>query len=149
MESGAIPDSSITASSVWTSHHEPFRARLNGVAGGGWVAGTNDIGQWLQVDLGELTRVKGVITQGRQRDFAQWVTSYKLHYSVDGTTWATYASSDGSDKVFTANTDNNTPVTNLLDNPVVARFVRFVVQSWNNHITMRAEILGCSTDILT
>ncbi|KAI8514463.1 phosphatidylethanolamine binding [Branchiostoma belcheri] len=49
MESGAIPDSSITASSFYNSHHEPFRARLNGVAGGGWAAGSNDIGQWLQV----------------------------------------------------------------------------------------------------
>ncbi|KAI8510962.1 hypothetical protein Bbelb_118780 [Branchiostoma belcheri] len=144
MESGAIPDSSITASSTWSSAHEPYRARLNGIAGiGAWATRTNNIGQWLQIDLGEMTRVTGVITQGRQRDIAQWVTSYKLQFSADGATWTTYASSDGSDEVFTGNTDMNTPVTNLLENPVATRYVRFYPQSWHQHILMRVEILGC------
>ncbi|XP_078667263.1 uncharacterized protein LOC144909086 [Branchiostoma floridae x Branchiostoma belcheri] len=148
MESGAIPDRSITASSTFGNHHEPFRARLNGVAGvGAWSAGGNGPGQWLQVDLGEATFVTGVITQGRQNSYAQWVTSYKLQFSVNGTDWTTYAGSDGSDKVFTGNTDMNTPVTNLLDNPVAARYVRFLVLTWVYHISMRAEILGCSSII--
>ncbi|KAI8490945.1 hypothetical protein Bbelb_313640 [Branchiostoma belcheri] len=147
MESGAIPDSSITAFSTWDLHlnldYAPYRGRLNGVAGVGSWSGVTFIGQWLQVDLGETKRVTGVITQGRQRDYEQWVTSYKLQYGADGATWTTYTGSDGSDKVFTGNTDMNTPVTNLLDKPVDARYVRFVVQSWHGHISMRVEILGC------
>ncbi|XP_019626183.1 PREDICTED: uncharacterized protein LOC109471335 [Branchiostoma belcheri] len=148
MESGAIPDDSITASSFVGATLEPYRARLNGVAGnGGWAVQTNVIGEWLQVDLGEMKLITGTITQGRAfgRDLEQWVKSYKIQHSADGAAWTTYAGSDGVDKVFTGNTDTNTPVTNLLDNPVDARYVRFYPQSWNEWITMRVEILGCST----
>eukprot|EP00058_Branchiostoma_floridae_P006894 XP_002592382.1 hypothetical protein BRAFLDRAFT_67243 [Branchiostoma floridae] len=147
MESGAIPDSDITASS---SHRDfaPYQGRLNGVAGhGAWAARANEIGQWLQVDLGEIKRVTGTVIQGRRttdyRD--QFVTSYKLQYRAVWNSWTTYTSSDGSDKVFTGNTNALSPVTNLLDNPVNASHVRFVVQSWHTHICMRVEVLVCST----
>ncbi|XP_019622320.1 PREDICTED: lactadherin-like [Branchiostoma belcheri] len=147
MESGAIPDGSITASSSYHYDLRPFYARLNVRSnGGGWAATTSIIGQWLQVDLGEMKRVTGTIIQGRNRD-EQWVTSYKLRYSADGTVWTTYAGSDGSDMVFPGNADMNTPVTNLLDNPIAARYVRFYPQTWHIHMSMRVEILGCSTDI--
>ncbi|XP_066300020.1 uncharacterized protein [Branchiostoma lanceolatum] len=143
MESGAIPDGSITASSYYSSYH-PYRARLNRASGAGaWIAIYNAVGQWLQVDLGELKRVTGTIVQGRS-DAYQWVTSYKLQYSVDRITWLTYAGSDGTEMVFAGNRDRNTPVTNLLTNPVDARYVRFLPQTWLGHISMRAEILGCS-----
>ncbi|XP_078701670.1 uncharacterized protein LOC144927808 [Branchiostoma floridae x Branchiostoma belcheri] len=50
MESGAIPDDDITASSTWDVAHQPYRGRLNGVAGvGAWSAGNNTTGEWLQV----------------------------------------------------------------------------------------------------
>ncbi|XP_035658319.1 uncharacterized protein LOC118403649 [Branchiostoma floridae] len=145
MESGAIPDDSITASSTWNSDHLPRDGRLNRVQGhGAWSAGNNSIGQWLQVDLGEMILVSGTIIQGRVYSVSgQWVTSYKLHYSADGISWTAYANSDGSDKVFAGNTDRNTPVTNLLDHPVATRYVRVVVQSWYTHISMRLEVLGC------
>ena len=38
----------------------------------------------MQVDLGKMMKVTGVITQGRG-DYNQWVTSYLLMTSVDGT----------------------------------------------------------------
>ncbi|XP_078697438.1 uncharacterized protein LOC144925334 [Branchiostoma floridae x Branchiostoma belcheri] len=148
MESGAIPDDSITASSWYTLGvgYEPYRGRLNGVAGAGvWSVRTRTIGEWLQVDLGEMKTVTGTIIQGRSNQ-PQWVTSYKLQYSVDGRSWITYASSDGSEKVFQGNTDRNTPVTNLLDSPTDARYVRFLPQSWYRWMSMRVEVLGCSVN---
>ncbi|KAI8510753.1 hypothetical protein Bbelb_116690 [Branchiostoma belcheri] len=148
MESGAIPDDSITASSTYGFNREPYRGRLNGVAGvGAWAVLTNTIGEWLQVDLGEMETVTGTIIQGRYgvlHNVDQWVTSYKLQYSVDGLSWITYASSDGSEEVFPGNTDRNTPVTNLLDSPTDARYVRFLPQSWHGWMSMRVEVLGCS-----
>ncbi|XP_066297361.1 uncharacterized protein [Branchiostoma lanceolatum] len=147
--SGDIPDVSITASSHKGRTYEPYRGRLYGVAGvGAWEAINNNIGEWLQVDLGEMERVTGTITQGRHYDDGDvhWVTSYKLQYSANGTGWTTYTDSDGSEKVFPGNSDMNTPVTNLLDYPIDARYVRFVVQSWHNWISMRTEVLGCSTN---
>ncbi|XP_066294608.1 uncharacterized protein [Branchiostoma lanceolatum] len=150
MESGAIPDASITTSSVWQHNHELFRGRLHGDAGvGAWVVHHNFryhypyTEQWLQVDLGEVNRITGTIIQGRHT-FDQWVEAYKLQYSTDGASWTTYVGSDGSEMVFPGNTDDITPVTNLLDNPVDARYVRFVVQKWHTTIAMRAEVLGCN-----
>ncbi|XP_078665994.1 lactadherin-like [Branchiostoma floridae x Branchiostoma belcheri] len=148
MESGAIPDASITASSISVGF-ESYHGRLNGVAGvGAWAARTNTIGEWLQVDLGEMKTVTGTIIQGRS-SADQWVTSYKLQYSLDGLNWITYASSDGSEEVFPGNTDRNTPVTNLLDSPTDARYVRFLPQSWDDWMSMRVEVLGCSVNVCT
>ena len=47
-------------------------------------------------------------------------------------------------KVFTANGDRNTVVTNYLKPPIIgARFLRIQPQDWNVHISLRFEILGC------
>ncbi|KAI8507654.1 hypothetical protein Bbelb_150340, partial [Branchiostoma belcheri] len=152
MISHVIPDDRITASSYWDhkspSHHEPYRARVRLIGGAGsgtWAAGKNNVGEWLQVDLGGMNLITGTIIQGSGDDF--WVRSYKLRYCADGTTWTTYADSDGFIKVFKGNTDRKTPVTNLLDYPIYARYVRFVVQLWQQHISMRVEILGCSKNV--
>ncbi|XP_066271043.1 retinoschisin-like [Branchiostoma lanceolatum] len=148
MESGAIPDDSITTSSFQGPDYEPYRGRLNGVAGeGAWVSGDSTIGQWFQVYFGKMKRVMGTIIQGRHSD-DQWVTSYKLQYSIDQITWTTYAGNDGLEMVFPGNVDRCLPVTNLLNNSVDARYVRFVVQSWHGlRIGMRAEIVGCNTSL--
>ncbi|XP_078610887.1 lactadherin-like [Branchiostoma floridae x Branchiostoma japonicum] len=104
MESGAIPDESITASYYYEDYpgdlmHAPFRGRLNGLGGVGAWAGGGKTGTWLQVDLGKMFYVTGTITQGRHWNAAEWVTSYKLQYSTDAARWTTYSGSDGSDKV--------------------------------------------------
>lgn len=71
----------------WDANHGPSNARLNRPAGGGkagaWSARKNDLKQWIQVNFRELTRVTKVVIQGRQ-DYAQWVTKFKLSYSLDG-----------------------------------------------------------------
>ena len=50
---------------------------------GGWSAGTSDKGQWIQVDLGDITKVTRIATQNRYR-YYRWVTEYKVSYSLDG-----------------------------------------------------------------
>lgn len=71
----------------WDVNHGPSNARLNRPAGwgktGAWSSRANDKGQWIQVNFRELTRVTKVAIQGRQ-DYAQWVTAFKLSYSLDG-----------------------------------------------------------------
>ena len=81
-----IPDKKITASSKYDVYHEPKQGRLNlkkitgSAFAGSWSAGTNDVHQWLQVDLGDqLTNITRVATQGRNGYTpGQWVTKYKL-----------------------------------------------------------------------
>ena len=57
------------------------------MAGGGktgaWSSRINDKSQWIQVDLRVKFQVTKIATQGRQ-DLAQWVTQYKVSYSIDG-----------------------------------------------------------------
>ena len=80
MESGAIADSQITASSEYNAYHSPKRARLytketDAYSSGAWLSLTSDLNQWLQVDLGKITPVTQVATQGRNKwSPAQMVT---------------------------------------------------------------------------
>ena len=97
MESGAILDSQINASSVYSMTHAYYQARLYFKAAasiaGSWSAGPNDVNQWLQVDLLQTTEVTGIATQGRN-EVQQWVTKYKLQYSDDGHTFKFYKQND-------------------------------------------------------
>ena len=93
MESRKITDGQITASTEYNAIHGATNGRLNFKAGGGktgaWSARTNDVNQWLQVDLAAKTEVTGIQIQGRQ-DADQWVTSFTISYSSDGTTYTFY-----------------------------------------------------------
>ena len=94
MESGAITDGQIAASSEWSADHGPNRARLNmiktGNKKGSWSARTNDANQWIRIELGsEYTKVTRVATQGRS-DYGQWIKTYKLQFSEDGVNFQYY-----------------------------------------------------------
>ena len=89
MESGAITNAQITASSISQHNavHAASRARLNfqeipNQAAGAWAANARDDNPWQQVDVGaQCTKVTRVATQGRNSlKYSQWVTKYKLHY---------------------------------------------------------------------
>ena len=100
MENAAIPDKHITASSEYSGNHAAIQGRLNFTAGSGkhgsWSARSNDLKQWLQVDLGS-SKVTGVATQGRNgHRSSQWVTKYKLQYSDDCVTYHYYKESGQS-----------------------------------------------------
>ena len=89
MESGAISDKQIKASSQWHSNHAPFHGRLHFKAGS-WSARRHDLHQWLQVDLGsQYTKVTRVATQGSNA-YSEWVTKYKLTYGDDGVNFQYY-----------------------------------------------------------
>ena len=88
VESGAISDGQMSASSQWDENLTASQGRLNVKAvpgeGGSWSAKDNNVRQWLQVDLGNPhTKVTALATQGRS-DYPQWVTKYKVQYSGDG-----------------------------------------------------------------
>ena len=44
---------------------------------------------------------------------------------------------------FSANSDRDTVVFHELKPPTNARFVRFLPEAWQNHISMRVELYGC------
>lgn len=140
MKSKAIPDSRITVSSKWDANHGPERARLgtarSGHKTGAWSARSNDAGQWIQLDLGKVTKVTRIATQGRS-DANQWVRTYLIEFSSDGVHFSNYALMNG-------NKDRNTISAHVIDPPIIARYIRVRPKSWYGHISMRLEVYGCT-----
>ncbi|XP_078351746.1 lactadherin-like isoform X1 [Oculina patagonica] len=151
MESGLISDDKLSASSEYNADQAANRGRLHiqysGGKTGGWVAATNDVNQWLQVDLGsQYTKVTRVATQGRS-DYPHWVFNYKLQYSNNGVNFQNYRErGQNEDKEFAGNTDQDTVVYHVLNPPITARYIRFRPMAWYEHISMRVELYGCLQD---
>ena len=93
MESEAITDSQISASSQLDDSHSAAQARLryktDRSKDGGWSALKSDVNQWLQVELGTFTTVTRVATQGRN-SYDEWVSKYMIQYSDDRVTFDAY-----------------------------------------------------------
>ena len=93
MESGAIADGQVSASSYWSSYYVPRNGRLNfkGSKGrvGAWAAAKNNNNQWLMVSFGKWVKVTAIATQGRYNK-NQWVRSYRLSFSYDGVFFYSY-----------------------------------------------------------
>jgi len=87
MESGAISDVQITASSFhnnkdkYAAYYGRLHLRASGKHGGAWSASKDDVSAWLQIDLNGTYRVTRLATQGRNGNYKQWVTEYQLQYS--------------------------------------------------------------------
>ena len=93
VEDMRISDSAFTASGSYNSNHRPSLARLNLLSDGkhiaAWCPKAKSTNQWLQINLGEITAVTKVATQGRYNSEDR-VKTYKLSYSVDGIHWTWY-----------------------------------------------------------
>ena len=97
MQDGQISNQSITASSYYFNY-PPWGGRLNTGIEKSWYAVAEDTKPWIQVDLGKVTWLKGVATQGKM--FSLFVKTYKLAYSSDEVTWFIYKEPDAKvDKV--------------------------------------------------
>ncbi|XP_068427857.1 coagulation factor V isoform X2 [Clinocottus analis] len=150
MESGLIEDHRITASSIASNWYsgpwKPSLARLNqqGTVNA-WRAKNNDMNQWLQVELPQIKKITGIITQGaKSLGTLHYVMLYSLEYSNNGIHWSRYTDDESIPfKTFSGNTNNNDHVKNYIYPPIFSRFIRIVPISWWNSLTMRIELLGC------
>ncbi|XP_028250097.1 coagulation factor V [Parambassis ranga] len=150
MESGLIEDRHITASSTAPSWYSgpwrPSLARLNKQGTiNAWKAKYSDMNQWLQVELPQVKKITGIVTQGaKSLGTEMYVSSYALQYSDSGIHWTHYTEDENqSFRIFLGNTNNNDHVKNYIYPPIFSRFIRILPQSWMNSITMRIELLGC------
>ncbi|KXJ16681.1 Lactadherin [Exaiptasia diaphana] len=136
-----IPDSSFSASSYYSSLYMPWYGRL-GQSRPWATKRNNDSSDYLQIDLGKPFTVCGVKTQGTAYTHMEWVTTFKLMFSLDGKKWETYKQK-GKEKVFIANSDDTSVVTNsFADASVLARYIRFVPVTYHKHKTMRVAVFG-------
>ncbi|XP_020615957.1 lactadherin-like [Orbicella faveolata] len=144
MENGKIPDSSIVASSRFDQFRGPERGRLNekteGNFKGGWVPYyyPKDY-QFLQIDLENVTKVTRIATQG-SFDINWWTKTYTLDYSQDGVTFTSH----NNGQVLQGNTDKVHTVGHILDPPIIARFIKINVKTYQEMPSLRVELYGCS-----
>ena len=98
IESGSIPDDKITASSVQSPHTPAKNSRLGYTAGSSWCAEASDPSPYLQIDLQTLHVICAVSTQGNSQE-DEWVETYTLQSSTDGSHWIDYYHEAGQVKV--------------------------------------------------
>jgi len=105
-----------------------------------------------EIHLSEVTRVAGVVTQGRQHPSAQqWVTKFRLQY-MDSGSWVDVEEVSGTPKEFTANTDISSKVYNTFVE-VFTDKIKFLVRNSdsNVHASYRTGLLlpeqGCMRPI--
>ena len=78
---------------MWDARHGPWRARLNLLnsgGSGGWIPRSSNVFQYIQVDLGQISRIVAVATQGRY-EANQWVKKYEISYSKGGSKFTFYS----------------------------------------------------------
>ncbi|XP_031549661.1 Down syndrome cell adhesion molecule-like protein 1 homolog, partial [Actinia tenebrosa] len=138
-----IPDSSLTASSFFNIYFAPQHGRLHDAYGWSPITEYNER-DYLQIDLGGLTEVCGVATQGCGNN-NEWVTKYKLHFSKRGAIWDTYQE-NGTEKIFQGNSDMSTVEIRCLQNLQSARYIRFVPTAFHTYKTMRVEVFTSYLD---
>jgi hypothetical protein len=104
-----------------------------------WSAGTNTVGEWYQIDNGVEGKIKGIAIKGRVG--AQRVKTFKVKYKGKGGTWKDVESG----KVFTGNTDQETKVDVIFKNPIDARYIRIYPETFDTHMSLRADIISGKT----
>ena len=137
LETGDIANEQVTSSSARRDRYGPHAARLFREAC--WMPAREDREPFFQVDLKEFKLVTGLLTQGNSRS-PDWVTAYQFETSLDGKAWAKYLERDGKVKTFRGNSDQESVVSQLLEDPVVARMVRFRPLAWHKRPALRAEL---------
>ena len=147
IESRNISDVAMMSLTILNASSFPHFGRLRNQLGDcAWIPATSadKSPSWLQVDLGNLTNVSAVATQGSCLG-DQWTKSYVIKYSKSGVNWKHYGEL-GTIRVFTGNNDSSSVVTNYFKTPFEARFVRISPKSWNKNPALRIELFtdSCS-----
>ncbi|KAL7293418.1 hypothetical protein TKK_0013182 [Trichogramma kaykai] len=150
MESGAIADSALNASSSYVANVGPRYARLRKeTAGGGWCPKRQieaSVREWIQVDLGDWHLVTHVETQGRfdHGRGQEYSEEFTVEYWRPGfAAWRPYKLADGRE-VFAGNVDTSTVVTRELVPAVLATRMRVLPHSQHRRtVCMRIELKGC------
>lgn len=130
------PETSRSASSIWDDAaigEALGRGRLDSEQS--WSAGTNTVGEWYQIDNIRVAIISGIAIKGR-KEWDQWVKKFKVKVKGVSGTWEDV---DGG-KIYTGNTDKDTRVDVIFDTPVEGRYVRIYPETWNGHMSMRADI---------
>ncbi|KAL6261704.1 hypothetical protein P5V15_006793 [Pogonomyrmex californicus] len=151
MESGAIPDADINASSSFdTGNVGPHLARLKSEdLGGAWCPKnqiTQEAREWLEIDLHTIHLITATGTQGRFGNGmgVEFAEAYLLEYWRPRLgKWVRYRDIKGKE-VIQGNTNTYLESKHELEPPLWASKIRFLPYSYHKRtVCMRVELYGC------
>ncbi|XP_031565288.1 uncharacterized protein LOC116300545 [Actinia tenebrosa] len=150
MESGAIKESQLSASSIKLDSNghmlSPSLARLKHNTY--WTVANyqNSVNNnFIQIDFRKVVAIEEMVTQG---SMSEHVTSFRIEHSKDGITWTEYRQ-DARTKIFKANSPTNQMAEHPLWFPIATRYLRIFPTKWQKEIRFRVEFYGCvKQDIL-
>lgn len=146
----SLPDSAFSSSSVLGEAFKPqfakFSSRPIDKNGGSWAPKISNLNQYLEIAFTHATPIYGFKIKGN-RLLDQYVTSFKVLYTVDDITYHVYEGSNKQVKIFSGSADAKTPVMTVLKEPFEAKRIRFYPISWKNAIAMQVEVMGCESKI--
>ncbi|KAG7197509.1 hypothetical protein KM043_007188 [Ampulex compressa] len=151
MESGAILDADITASSTFDAGNVgPHLARLKAESlGGAWCPKnqvTQEAHEWLEIDLHAVHLITGAATQGRFGNGmgVEFAEAYLLEYWRPRLgKWVRYRDAKGKE-VIQGNTNTYLESKHELEPPLWASKIRFLPYSYHTRtVCMRVELYGC------
>ncbi|XP_011873232.1 PREDICTED: discoidin domain-containing receptor 2-like isoform X1 [Vollenhovia emeryi] len=151
MESGAIPDVDITASSSFDSGNVgPHRARLKQEShGGAWCPKqqiTAEPREWLEIDLHTVHTITATGTQGRfgNGQGVEYSEAYMLEYWRPKLgKWVRYRNFRG-EEVIAGNKNTYLESKHDLEPSIWASKIRFLPYSYHRRtVCMRVELYGC------
>ncbi|XP_062281333.1 coagulation factor VIII [Scomber scombrus] len=151
LQRGLIPDSSFSASTFYSSllrTWRPYLARLHQEGrANAWRPRYNNPHEWLQVDLGTVKRITGVLMQGATSVLTpMMVTEFSVTISHDGQSWnAVLEENSQRDEIFAGNNDPDEEALTVFNPPLFGRYLRIHPRGWVNDIALRLEVLGCDT----
>ena len=129
------------ASSLYSGVMPSYYENPQLMAQNGWWPRVSDTKQWLQIDVGMLQSISGVVTQGSS-NHGYWVKTYRVSVSKDGKRFEMVQCG----QIFDANTNyGSTKVKNMFDLPVEGRYLRIHPETWQGFICMRAGAIICET----
>ena len=127
----------VNSGSYDVNHNKPL---LNGTVAPSCWAGASETStaQFVGMKFNSPSTITGVRTQGRG-DAAQWVTSYVLEGTKNGTTWVKIAT-------FTGNSDQNTVIYNAVTNTDKDwTGARIRPLTWSAHPSLRFQFELCNS----
>jgi hypothetical protein len=101
----------------------------------GWSAERDRIGEWLQLDLGSVQSVAGILVQGSAGGAEEWVTQFRVKYGSNQFQINELAGE------FRGSCDAMSKVQICFASPFSARYVRILPLRWHGYMSMRAAVL--------
>ncbi|XP_022783168.1 protein sidekick-2-like [Stylophora pistillata] len=142
-DGGKIPDSSFTATSIFNDRYRAQYGRLNKNKARA-PKDNNNTDDFVQIDLLYEYIVCAVATLGNPTmNTPEWTTHYRIHLSLNDTTFDTYKESNNDKlQVFPGNKNKDITVKHGLNSFASAKYIRFVPTQYHVWKILRVEVYG-------